>query len=66
MNHIAGVEKILNAHFGEGEGSKSEKKGKVKFNPSHPEHISKFKQLDKEFKGNKQKVNEALAREFSI
>jgi hypothetical protein len=42
------------------------KKPKVKFNPKNKEHIAKFKQLDKKFKGDRQKVNAALAKEFSL
>lgn len=38
--------------------------GKVKFNPQNPEHVSKLRQLDKKFKGDKAKVNKALAKEF--
>lgn len=37
---------------------------KIKFNPKNPEHLAKFRQLDKRFKGDRKKVNEALAREF--
>ncbi|HUD01397.1 MAG TPA: hypothetical protein VMR37_03665 [Rhabdochlamydiaceae bacterium] len=67
MNHIKGVEKILNAHFGEGEGSEktSEKKGKSKFNPEHPEHKAKAQQLFKKFK-DKERVRKELSREFEI
>lgn len=39
---------------------------KVKFNPKNPEHVAKFEQLDKEFKGDKKKVNDALSREFTL
>lgn len=39
---------------------------KVKFDPENPEHIKKFEQLDKKFKGDRKKVNEALAREFTL
>jgi len=37
---------------------------KVKFNPKNPEHMAKFRQLDKKFKGDRKKVNEKLALEF--
>lgn len=39
---------------------------KMKFDPKNPEHIKKFEQLDKKFKGDRKKVNEALAREFTL
>ena len=39
---------------------------KVKFNPKNKEHIAKFQQLDKKFKGDRKKVNAALAREFTL
>jgi hypothetical protein len=45
---------------------KEEPEKKVKFNPANPSHMSKFKQLDKEFKGDKKKVNKALAKEFTL
>lgn len=40
------------------------KKKKIKFNASNKEHIAKMRQLEKEFKGDQKRVNEALAREF--
>src|SRR5271154_2720899 len=53
----------------EDERAQKDEKGelthKVKFNPKNKDHISKFNQLDKKFKGNREKVNAALAREFS-
>ena len=47
------------------EPAKVEESKKVRFNPKHPEHIAKFKQLNEKFKGDRIKVNEALAREFT-
>ncbi len=43
-----------------------EEPAKLKFNPKNPEHVRKFKQLDKKFKGDRNKVNAALAKEFSL
>jgi hypothetical protein len=43
-----------------------ESEKRVKFNPANSSHMSKFKQLDKEFKGDKKKVNKALAKEFTL
>lgn len=39
---------------------------KILFNPSNKQHISKLKQLEKKFKGDRSKVNEALSREFRV
>jgi hypothetical protein len=41
-----------------------EKNSKTQFDPNNAEHKKKFKQLDKKFKGDRKKVNEALSREF--
>lgn len=61
---INGLRKIFDQKLtSEGKEAKSSRK-KMKFNPKNPEHISKFKQLDKQFKSDRKKVNEALAREF--
>lgn len=66
LNKIQAIESILEAHSGgKGAPAKSEAKGKMKFDPANAEHAAKFQQLDKQFKGDRQKVNEALAREFS-
>lgn len=43
---------------------KAEKEGKIKFNISNPEHKAKRDQLMKAFKGDRQKVEEILRREF--
>lgn len=48
----------------EKEEKKEEKNRKTKFNPNNREHVAKMKQLEKTFKGDRKKVNEALAREF--
>lgn len=45
------------------EEPKEEKKGKVQFDPKNKEHQAKAKQLFKTY-GNKEKVREALKREF--
>lgn len=66
MNKIEGIEKILNAHFGEQKSvEKSEGKSKkVKFNLKNPEHKAKRDQLLKKFGDDREKVSEALLREF--
>lgn len=43
---------------------KAEKEGKIKFNISNPEHKAKRDQLMKTYKGDRQKVEEILRREF--
>lgn len=74
---INSAEDILKRHLHSLDGSSEErepkskektekKKGKTKFNPKHPEHAAKFNQLNKQHKGDKGKVNEALAREFTL
>lgn len=42
-----------------------QEQSKVKFDPKNPEHIARFEELDQQFKGDRKKVNAALAKEFS-
>lgn len=46
--------------------AESPKKKRMKFNPKNKEHIAKFNQLDKEFNGDRKKVNQALSKEFTL
>lgn len=39
---------------------------KSTFNPSNPEHMKKFEELDVKFKGDRVKVNEAMGEEFTL
>ena len=70
---IGAAENILKRHMEslggeqkrhEREEKKEEKNRKTKFNPNNREHVAKMKQLEKTFKGDRKKGNEALAREF--
>jgi hypothetical protein len=67
LNKIEGIEKILNAHYGEKESSGKElgaAQGKQKFNINNVEHKAKRDQLMKKFKNDREKVAQALDREF--
>jgi hypothetical protein len=66
LNGLEGIfsSKLQPSRGHEEKEEKEEKK--VKFNANNPEHIAKFKQLDKKHKGNREKVNKDLAREFSL
>lgn len=67
---LDGLERIFMSKLSskEEEGSKSskEKEGKIKFNPSNPEHVAKRNQLMKTFNGDRQKVGEKLSKEFEL
>ena len=67
---LDGLERIIKSQLPEGKKdsseSKASKSGKIRFNPSHPEHKAKRDQLMKAFKGDREKVGEALAREFEL
>jgi hypothetical protein len=39
---------------------------KVRFDPKNKEHMAKFNQLDRAFFGNREKINAALAKEFTL
>lgn len=73
LNKIEGIQKILDSEINptdktpkKSEVKEGEKEGKVKFNHQNKEHVAKYNQLEKEFKGDAKKINEALAREFTL
>ena len=58
------IERKLKEYGSEENGKEaSDKKGKMKFNSSHPEHKAKAEQLFKKY-GDKEKVREILKREY--
>jgi len=59
---LNGLERIFESKISQDE--KSEKRGKIKFNVSNPQHKAKRDQLMKRFKGDRERVAEILSREF--
>jgi hypothetical protein len=50
----------------EAEPELEEQDFRVRFNPKSPTHMNKFRALDKKFKGDRARVNAALAKEFTL